>query len=1259
MIVSIEEASVDADGILSVRGWAAGETAVEAIEVRLAGIRLGDTEYGMARPDVAATHPEFVNAAACGFALAAKLPVEAQDAQEAYVVVQAEAGALHAAMRHIARADGAEPRPRSDNLLFNCDLLALFDDGSVEIVGWAAHVDEIERIEVSLDGVEIGAARSGRDRPDVGRSHPAIPSAAKSGFEFRKTLDALAAGEHELGLSLATRAGDRFFRRLKASTRLARESSQVAQRGDVRLFIDSPEIVDGALVRPVRSLLAIDGWAVARKGIAAIDVFLDGTPMGAASRGGRRLDIGAAYPGWPGASASGYAILLPRKVFTREKQTLRIVARDTHGEDKELAVQVTVEALDFDNERAQLRTFAPQAEIDLKAALIAAAAAPPRFVVFVAPGEAEGRLEATLESLRAQAYRDFRVALVAPSPAAMAAAEQTDIAVEIFPDDIAVAEAMARGGSHFFLCLRSGDRLGVDALLEFALGIATRPEEDFLYADDRRPDPGRGRTTAFLKPEWSPDLLGSMNYIGRAWCASAETARRAGVRLGEILERGDYDLVLRLTEAAREIGRTPLILAETAPASDDAPRETAALQAALARRGVAGEVLPGGAPGVYRMRRKIAGEGLVSIIIPTVASGGLIETCLQSIRKLTRYARFEIVCVDNIEDEASPWKEWLKQNADCVVEYAAPFNWSKLNNLGAEAAFGEYLLFLNDDVEAVDPQWLDALMEHAERKEVGVVGARLLYPDRRVQHAGMFLVDRNARHAFRFADEDDGGPFGLAACERNVAAVTGACMLMRRDAFNAVGGFDEGHAIVNNDVDLCLRMWRAGLRVVYTPHATLVHHEMASRSELHDDFDETGFDAAWRNTFALGDPFFHPRLSREEVDYAPELEPARVIVAGRPLLARDSVRRILVQKLDHVGDFITGLPAIQRLKLRFPDAEIHVLAPSASIPLARFEPAIDNVIEFNFFHKVSQQGLLDIDDAAWRDLEARLRPYRFDIAIDMRKHTETRDVLKHSGARLLAGFDVRGAYPWLDIALEWDTDLQYLPKRSQVADDYVALAEAVSMACERERAFLAGPTRDEAIAGLRALPGLADLRPGLFDRPVVGVHPAAGNVLRQWPAEHFAQLIDLIAETFDVHVALMGAPNEMAIAEDVLAGARAKTRVWSLVGRTTLGDLPALLRAVRLFVGNNSGPHHIAAALGTPTVGVHSGVVSAREWGPIGPMAVAVQRDMSCGPCYLDKPARCPRGLACLHGLRPADVFRICEQMLGAGLRYGGGARET
>ena len=1268
VIIAVDYVRLDPQGILAVAGWAAGALPIDTIEVSVGATSLGEADYGRERPDVHAAHPDLINAAKSGFNLQARLSDELLQADEAQVTVRLYGGLTRTTSTRILRPSPLErTAAANDGLLFHCDILELVENGAIRLSGWAAPREGLKSIEIRLDGVPIGEARLGFPRPDVAADHPNIPLARTSGFEFRETIRGLASGDHRVALTFRTNAGGTMIRELTTATQTA---ASPAKRADIQINIDAPATADGAFVHPVRRMLSIEGWAVARDGIAAVDVFLDDAPIASAVCGIRRLDIASAFPDWPDSALAGFTIQLPRKLFPRETHVLRLEARDRSGGTKELALWVRVDEADLEAEVGALRTRVAQAEIDLKTALIDTSTVRPAFTVFLAPVSDKQEfaldLEQTLACLREQAFSEFSaVFLAADRLAAEKATEvaaQSGVAVRITRSDADpdAANAMEGASRHwsererkpFFLFLRAGDRLGADALMEFALELATRPEQDFVYADDRRRDLRRGKMAAFFKPEWSPDFLWSMNYVGRTWCASAAVAARAGMPLSRWLEAGDFNWLLCLTEAAYEIGRTPLVLAELAASGDESGREKAALSAAMARNDVRGGVRNAGASGVYRVRRRLARKSLVSIVIPTIASRGLIETCVASIRKLTRYRNFEIVCVDNIKEPNSPGKPWLARAADRVVEYPGPFNWSVLSNVGAEAARGEYLLFLNDDIEVVDSRWLHALMEHAERPEVGVVGPRLLYPDGRVQHGGMYLVDRDARHAFRFAEHDDPGPFGLAAAERNVAAVTGACMLMRRAVFDAVGRFAEGHAVTNNDVDLCLRMWRAGKRVVYTPHTRLIHHEMASRGDLGDSFDEADFDAAWRNTFALGDPFLHPRLSRDETDYAPDLEPTRVVFAGRPLFARESVRRILVQKLDHVGDFVTALPAIQRLKQRFPNAEIHVLAPTASTPIAKWEPSIDNVIEFNFFHHISQRGRLDITESDWLALEARLKPLRFDLAVDLRKHTETREVLKRSGAKLLAGFDLRGAYPWLDVALEWDGDWPYLPKRTQVADDYVALVEAISLACERERRFLDAPGRSAANEALRAAPGLAELRPGLFDRPIVCVHPAAGNVLRQWPARYFAQLIDLITEAYDVNVALVGAPDEASIAEAVLDEASAREKLWSLVGKTKMPELRLLLRGALLFVGNNSGPHHLAAAMGTPTIGVHSGVVSAQEWGPIGPKALALQRDMSCGPCYLDSPAKCSRGLACLTGLRPADVFRACQQMLGASLRF-------
>ena len=168
----------------------------------------------------------------------------------------------------------------------------------------------------------------------------------------------------------------------------------------------------------------------------------------------------------------------------------------------------------------------------------------------------------------------------------------------------------------------------------------------------------------------------------------------------------------------------------------------------------------------------------------------------------------------------------------------------------------------------------------------------------------------------------------------------------------------------------------------------------------------------------------------------------------------------------------------------------------------------------------------------------------------------------------------------------------------------------------------------------------------LFDKPVVAIHPGAGNITKQWPEEHFSALIDLLIEKNDVNILLVGGPDEVEIADALMEAVLHPEAVASMAGQTSLVMLPRVLAACVLYIGNDSGPKHIAAAMGLPTIGIHSGVVDATEWGPVGRRAVAMQRNMTCSPCYLAVAADCPRGLACLNLLEPGDVHRLAETML-------------
>ncbi len=1257
LLINIDTVAIDDTGILHIVGWAICFVPISVVQIFLDGERLGAADYGKLRDDVALAHPKYPNARLSGFQIDAAITQFGAGEKTVKVQALASSGISREILFpvQIRSTQEAVPSARPVEPTSHYDVVELFADGRLAVRGWTIGPAATEAIRVLLDGSELGSAEIGIERPDVGNHFPAIPHARHAGFGFRTQTAAIAEGEHLIVLLVRSEGKETVMKLPVLALPAANEPVHQAVGDDrMMLSIDIPKLVSGQAVAPLRGNSQVVGWALAKAGVASIDISIDGSPLMSAYYGIRRPDVLAAFPSWDDAIVSGFSALLPHRTLPRGRHTITVTLRDKTGGALQNEFRVEIEETPETIGPWSLRRKIAPAEVKLGLGILDRQALRPVFSLILSMAGDEDeivRARRTLASLEAQVYAEWRL-FVAPRGNATALPNLDRELLEGFehlvdkieriaePSTYSVAQLIRDADrSSFIAVARPGDEFGCDELLEFAVHAAMNKEADFLYADERRLDPVSGAPAAYFKPSWSPDLLLSTNYIGATWCARGDLVRGVGSTISDFCGRGVYDQVLRLTERAQAIHHVPTVLSQRFDRNLDSEDERrSALQGALARRGIAGEVQSGCAPGIYRVKRKLAASGLVSIIIPTCAARGLIKTCIETLRKKTAYRNFEIVCIENIPKHERKWKRWLKRHADKVISTSEAFNWSRFNNLAAAAASGEFLLFLNDDIEIIDPEWLDALLEHAQRPEVGVVGARLLYPDRRVQHAGMFLAANGvARHAFRYMTEDDAGYFGLALTQRNVIAVTGACLLTRRETFAALGEFDERHSVVNNDLDYCLRSWQRGFLNILTPHARLIHHELASRAAQKDEYNEAAFESQWRGVFVAGDPFYHPRLSRERDDFAYEWEPIETRCAGHPLLDREKLKKILIVKLDHIGDCIVAIPAVRRLRHHFPNARLFVLAGRATQAIWSLEQAVDEVIEFDFFHARSGLGRVERTEEDWRALERRLAGYRFDLAVDLRKHTETRPVLQHVGARYLAGFEHQNEFPWLDIALEWSGDQPYFHKRQHVGDDLVNLADAIAAACETERRIL--------IRERRGVPPIEDSE-RLFSKRVVCVHPAAGNEMRQWPAEHFVALIDQLASAEDVHIALIGGPDEAALASVILDKLRCSDAVWSLIGKVRLGELPDVLTACSLFVGNNSGPHHIAAALGLPTIGIHSGVTDTGEWGPMGPQAIAISRDMSCGPCYLSKMEECSRNFACMRQLLPGEVYHACKRLL-------------
>lgn len=425
-----------------------------------------------------------------------------------------------------------------------------------------------------------------------------------------------------------------------------------------------------------------------------------------------------------------------------------------------------------------------------------------------------------------------------------------------------------------FICFHDGrDRLAPGAIAVIAAVLANQPTLDLVFADEDWLATDGQRVAPFFKPGWDPELQAGRDLIGAFAFFRTSLIRLATPPKGPAWR---YDLASRVAAAMQAdcIHHVSAVLchrdASTAPA-DEALRHAAATH--LSRKGILCRVEPVvGRLGCHRIVYRLpAIEPLASIIICTRNRDDLLRACMEGVLNRTDYTRFEVIIVDNgtTEPDALQLLDELTESAQVrVLRVPGPFNWSALNNAAAAQAGGDILVLLNNDIVVLQPDWLTELVSHAIQPGIGAVGAKLLYPDGRLQHAGLTTDQRGIpRHLFRHTAGDDEGPFGMNLIAREVWGLTGACMAIPRAAFFDVGGLNEDMPVTCNDVEMCIRLTAHGYRLVWTPWAVLEHREQASRGS--DDTEDKRIKARhtidrlirdWGN-FALHDPFRNRNLA--------------------------------------------------------------------------------------------------------------------------------------------------------------------------------------------------------------------------------------------------------------------------------------------------------------------------------------------------------------------------------------------------------------
>ena len=511
-----------------------------------------------------------------------------------------------------------------------------------------------------------------------------------------------------------------------------------------------------------------------------------------------------------------------------------------------------------------------------------------------------GVLAECIESVHDQTYSHWQLVLIDDAspgahvwPQLQAAASEPRVIAQRRDHNGGIVAASNDGlvaaTGEIVVLLDHDDRLHPQALERVVMAFRSHPEVDYVYSDEDVLSPEGERVSPFFKPDWSPERFRTQMYTCHLSAIRASLVDEVGGFRDGFDGAQDWDLILRVTERARKVVHIPHVLyhwrvvpssvlagEDVKPYAYSAGRR--AVEAHCERLGMSVEVDELKPAGYFRVRRVLDEHPMVSIVIPTRGSTGVVlgaertfvVEAVRSVCERSTYENFEIVVVadDEMDDATRDALDVIAGDRLVLVPFDEPFNFSRKCNVGARHAVGELLLFLNDDTEVIDDDWIETLVGFALESDVGAAGAQLLFEDGRVQHAGHVYLDGNPGHLmFGRLPHEDANRMALRI-DREVSGVTAAAMLCRREVFEEVGGFSELFANNYNDVDFCCKVRSLGYRIVVSAHARLHHYESVSRDATVSDEELALVRARWGQDL-WNDPFYNPNFD-EGLDCWPE-----------------------------------------------------------------------------------------------------------------------------------------------------------------------------------------------------------------------------------------------------------------------------------------------------------------------------------------------------------------------------------------------------
>lgn len=609
-----------------------------------------------------------------------------------------------------------------------------------------------------------------------------------------------------------------------------------------------------------------------------------------------------------------------------------------------------------------------------------------------------------------------------------------------------------------------------------------------------------------------------------------------------------------------------------------------------------------------------------SIIVPVIDFDA--DIVVREIRENTQYKNYEIILVGNVPSH-------LADAISISVEKRLGIN--NMINKALEYTTADIIIIFNPRCRICQDNWLDLFMAELSDEKTSAVVPLSLTKQGIVRESGAFLTTHYDGYVPYFLDVNRNNKHfcNLINQRRDVIAPLGPCIALKKVSVHTIGDFDSELSFKTGLVSIGIKLNQMGEKSIYTPAI-----EIMFDSSMEDTIqDKKLLTECFRDYYIFGDPYFNKYLSDEYSNLVFNMRPVISFFTGTPSLSKRNIDKILLIKPDHIGDAVLSIPAVRMIREKYPNAHITMLCGPWTKSLFDMQPEINEVKTFAFFREQSQHGSRHLEKQELDELIHDLRNECYDLTINLRRHEEAKYVASQSSDICLS-YSSTAEQDHFSHPVPALKDIHHVEVKWSMADELKMLVNAADLETRFDT-----PLTIDIQSVMTAKKKMEDIDFFQQEQPLVGIHLGAGHETRQWGYHHFAELADLIIQYTNANVMFLGGKDDEQYNEKVISLMKKNSRTISVAGYFNLKEFIYIQGQLDYFIGNNSGPMHVAGIMGTPTLGIFADTFSDQGWGPLGKKSITIKMITECAICDMGRRNQCPHEMMCLEKLYPKDAF--------------------